>query len=84
MEMWKENGCRDFCANEPHSEMANSPHSLGACENPADKKESVNGIPMDGHLFLGEGKEVWGDYVHLDKRVVFQLEVFSLSYKRLN
>lgn len=28
-----------FVANEPHSETANSPHSSGACENPADKKE---------------------------------------------
>jgi hypothetical protein len=77
METWKEKGGEEFCANEPHSETANSPHSLGACENPADKKESVSGCQMtsvtvDGHLFRREGKEVRGGCVLLDERVVFQ------------
>lgn len=42
-----------FVANEPHSETANSPHSSGACENPADKKE-----PQVGE---GDERKPWLD-----------------------
>lgn len=42
-----EKGVEEFCANEPQSGRANSPHSLEACENLADKKGFCQWVSSD-------------------------------------
>lgn len=55
-----EKGVEEFCANEPHSGTANSPHSLEACENLADKKGFCEWVSNDecnhGHFFRSGGR----------------------------
>lgn len=90
METWKEKGGKEFCANEPHSETANSLHSLGACENPADKEKSVSGcrmtsVTMDGHLFRRGGKRGEGWPCPLGRgSSLLNLKCFSLPVKGPN
>jgi hypothetical protein len=74
MKMWKEKGGEEFCANEPHSAIANSLHSLEVCENLADKKSLMSGcqimsVIMNGLFFLGVGQGMRDVYVLLDKKV---------------
>lgn len=60
-----EKGVEEFCANEPHLATAYSPHSLGACENLADKKGFCEWVSKDecNHgQFLGMGKGVRNCY----------------------
>lgn len=49
----------EFCTNEPHSGIANSPHSLEACEDLADKKGFCELVSNDecnhGHFFFMSG-----------------------------
>lgn len=60
-------GVEEFCANEPHSGTADSPHSLEACENLADKKGFCEWVSNDecnhGHFFLGVGEGVRNCYI---------------------
>lgn len=59
MKVCMEKGDEEFCANEPHSATAYSPHSLEACENLADRKGFCEWVSKEEHnhgQFLEVGK----------------------------